>query len=70
MTQVTRRLPLVQEVWGSNLEKIKSPTRCQRLATAATLMMGGLGEKARRWTPLTRGTRKGIKGAQNPNFLN
>jgi len=26
----------VREVWGSNPEPIKSPTRCQRLATAAT----------------------------------
>jgi len=28
------------EVWGSNLEPIKSLTRCQRLATVATLMCG------------------------------
>jgi len=38
--QVIRRLPLVREVWGSNPEPIKSPTRCQRLATAAPLVRG------------------------------
>jgi len=27
---------LVREAWGSNPEPIKSPTRCQRLAIAAT----------------------------------
>jgi len=41
----------VQVVWGSNPEPIKSPTRCQRLALAATLMCGA---KPRRWAPLTR----------------
>jgi len=30
----------VREVWGSNHEPITSPTRCQRLATTATLMCG------------------------------
>jgi len=30
----------VREVWRSNLEPIKSPARCQRLATAATLKCG------------------------------
>jgi len=35
MAQVVRRLPLVREVWSTNPELIKSPTRCQRLATAA-----------------------------------
>jgi len=38
MAQVLRHLPLVQEVWGSNPEPIRSLTRCQRLTTAATLM--------------------------------
>jgi len=28
----------VREVWGSNPEPIKSPIRCQRLATVATLI--------------------------------
>jgi len=40
MAQVLRRLLLVREIWGSNIEPIKSPTRCQRLATAATFMCG------------------------------
>jgi len=40
MAQVVRRLCLVCEVWSSYPETIKSPTRCQRLATAATLMCG------------------------------
>jgi len=40
MALMVRRLPLVRKEWGSNLEPIKSPTRCQRLATAATLMCG------------------------------
>jgi len=47
--QVVRRLLLVREVWGSNLEPIKSPTRCQRLATAATLMCWGPGAKPQSW---------------------
>jgi len=34
--KVVRRSLLVREVWGSYSESIKSPTRCQRLATAAT----------------------------------
>jgi len=34
MVHVIRRLLLVREIWGSNLELIKSPTRCQRLETA------------------------------------
>jgi len=33
---------LVREVWGSNLEPIKSPIRCQRLATVATLIVWAL----------------------------
>jgi len=37
---VVRHLPLVRKVWGLNPEPIKSPTRCQRLATAVTLMCG------------------------------
>jgi len=40
MAQVVRCLLLVREVWGSNSEPIKSPTRCQRLATVAALMCG------------------------------
>jgi len=40
MTQVVRSWLPVREVWGSNSDPIKSPTRCQRLATAATLMCG------------------------------
>jgi len=28
--------------WGSNPEPIKSPTRCQRLATVATLIVWAL----------------------------
>jgi len=36
---VVRRSLLVQEVWGSNPEPIKSPTRCQRLATVVTLIV-------------------------------
>jgi len=38
IAKVVRRSLLVREVGGSNLEPIKSPTRCQRLATVATLM--------------------------------
>jgi len=34
MTHVVRSLLLVREVWSSNLESIKFPTRYQRLATA------------------------------------
>jgi len=40
MAQVIRRLLLVREVWGSNSEPKKSPTRYQRLATAAILKCG------------------------------
>jgi len=36
--QVLRHLLLMQKVRSSNPELIKSPTRCQRLAIAATLM--------------------------------
>jgi len=32
------------EVWGSNPEPIKSLTRCQRLATVATLIMLALAQ--------------------------
>jgi len=39
-----RRLLLVGEVWGSNPERIKSPTRCQRLTTAATLIVWALAQ--------------------------
>jgi len=37
-------LLLVREVWGSNPEQIKSPTRCQRLATLATLIVWALAQ--------------------------
>jgi len=57
MAQVVRRSLLVQEVWSSNPEPVKSPTHCQQLATVCV----GLGAKPRRWAPLTRNTRKGIK---------
>jgi len=40
MAQVVKKFALVREVWGSNLEPIKSSTRCQRLATVATLSYG------------------------------
>jgi len=40
MTQVVRRLLLLREVWGLNARPIKSPKRCQRFATAATLKCG------------------------------
>jgi len=40
MTQVVRRLLLAREVWGSNPDPIISLTRCQRLATVATLKCG------------------------------
>jgi len=40
MIQVVKRLLLVREVWGSNPKPIKSPTRCQQPATAATWMCG------------------------------
>jgi len=57
--EVKRSLPM-REIWGLNPELIKSPTRCQRLATAATLKCGSC-EKPRRWASLTRYIRKGIK---------
>jgi len=38
--QAVKRLLLVREVWCSNLQPIKSPTRYQQLATAANLMSG------------------------------
>jgi len=37
-----RRSLLVQEVWGSNPDPIKSTTRCQQLATAATFEVWSL----------------------------
>jgi len=40
MAQVVRRSLLVWEIWGSNPELIKYPTRCQQLANVATLMCG------------------------------
>jgi len=40
MAQMLKCLLLVWEEWGSNPEPIKSPTRCQRLATIAILMCG------------------------------
>jgi len=48
MAQVVRHLLLVREVWDSNSESIKSPTRYQRLANAATLMCW-LWRKPRNW---------------------
>jgi len=60
MAEVVRRLPLVREVWDSNLEPIKIytwPTTRHR----CNLDCVDLGAKPRRWAPLTRDTRKGIK---------
>jgi len=37
-------ISLVRDVWGSNPEPIKSPTRCQRLATVATLIVWDLAQ--------------------------
>jgi len=42
MAQVVRRSLLVREVWGLNHEPIKSPTRCQRLVTAANFEVWSL----------------------------
>jgi len=42
IAQVVKRLLLEQEVWGLNLEPIKSLTRCQRLATTATFEVWAL----------------------------
>jgi len=40
-----RRSLLVREVWGSNLEPIKSPIiRCQRLATVVTLIVWAMAQ--------------------------
>jgi len=47
LAQVERRLLLVRKVWGSNPTLIKSPTRCQWLATAATLMCGSCRKAAK-----------------------
>jgi len=44
MAQVIRRSFLVREVLGSNSEPIKSPTRCQQLATAASFEVGALAQ--------------------------
>jgi len=47
MAQEMRRLPLVRE--GSTLElMIKSPTRCQRLATALNMLTGQVAQEIRR----------------------
>jgi len=59
MVPVVRRLFLMREVWGSNPEPIESPTRCQRLVTAATLKCGPWC-KATEKAPLTCDTGKGI----------
>jgi len=59
MAQVLKRSLLVREEWESNPEPIKSPTRCQRVATVAILMCGPWRKAAE--MPLTRDTRKGIK---------
>jgi len=42
IAQVVRCSLLVREVWGSNSEPIKFPTRSQRLATVATLVVWAL----------------------------
>jgi len=47
MSQLIRHMPLVREVWVSNFEPIKSLTRYQQLATAATLMCGPRGDGQR-----------------------
>jgi len=44
MAQVVKRSFLVREVWSLNPEPIKSPTRCQRLATAATFEVWSLAD--------------------------
>jgi len=44
MAYVVRRSFLVREVWGSNPVPIKSLTRCQRLATAATFEVWALAQ--------------------------
>jgi len=36
MPQVVRRSLLVREVWDSNPERVKSPTRCQQLTTVGS----------------------------------
>jgi len=41
---VVRNLIRVREVWDSNPEPIKSPTRCQRLATVATWIVWALAQ--------------------------
>jgi len=63
IAQVTRRLLLVREVWGSYPEPIKFPTRCQRSPPLQPWCVVP-GAKPRRWAPLTRDTRKGIKRVQ------
>jgi len=41
---VVKRSLLVWEVWDANPEPIKSPTRCQRLTTVATLIVWALAQ--------------------------
>jgi len=45
IAQVVIRSLLVREVWGSNSEPIKSPTRCQRFATVATFIVWALAQR-------------------------
>jgi len=47
IAQVVTRLLLVREVWDSNPEPNKSPIRCQRLATVATLIVWALAQSRR-----------------------
>jgi len=61
MAQGGRRSLLVREVWGWNPYRIRSPTRCQRFATAAILKCGLCWCKAAEMAPLTRDTLKDIK---------
>jgi len=44
IAQVVRHSLLVLEVWGSNRKPIKSPTRCQRFTTVATLTVWALAQ--------------------------
>jgi len=46
IAQVVRRSLLVREIWGLNPEPIKSPIRCQQLATVATLIVWALAQVA------------------------
>jgi len=50
---------MAQVIRHSNPEPIKSPTRCQQLATVATLLRGPWRKATDIWALLTRDTRKG-----------